>query len=66
MVLTEEMNQAFQTIEETTDNLFITGKAGTGKTTFLKYIVEIKDINKPLIMLTKHVRKFNNLETCFS
>ena len=40
MVLTEEMNQAFQTIEETTDNLFITGKAGTGKTTFLKYIVE--------------------------
>ncbi len=40
MVLTEEMSRAFQTIEETTDNLFITGKAGTGKTTFLKYIVE--------------------------
>lgn len=40
MVLTDEMSRAFQTIEETTDNLFITGKAGTGKTTFLKYIVE--------------------------
>lgn len=40
MELTEEMSRAFQIIEETTDSLFITGKAGTGKTTFLKYIVE--------------------------
>lgn len=40
MVLTDEMSRAFQLIEETTDSLFITGKAGTGKTTFLKYIVE--------------------------
>lgn len=40
MELTEEMNRAFQIIEGTTDCLFITGKAGTGKTTFLKYIVE--------------------------
>lgn len=40
MILTDEMSRAFKTIEETTDNLFITGKAGTGKTTFLKYIVE--------------------------
>ncbi len=39
MILTEEMSRAFQIIEGTTDNLFITGKAGTGKTTFLKYIV---------------------------
>lgn len=40
MTLTDEMSMAFNTIEGTTDNLFITGKAGTGKTTFLKYIVE--------------------------
>lgn len=40
MVLTEEMSHAFQIIEETTECLFITGKAGTGKTTFLKYVVE--------------------------
>lgn len=40
MVLTDEMSCAFQIIENTTGNLFITGKAGTGKTTFLKYIVE--------------------------
>lgn len=40
MTLTEEMNKAFQLIEDTTQCLYITGKAGTGKTTFLKYIVE--------------------------
>ena len=40
MELTDEMGRAFHIIEETTDSLFITGKAGTGKTTFLKYIVE--------------------------
>lgn len=40
MILTDEMSRAFQIIEETTDCLFITGKAGTGKTTFLKHIVE--------------------------
>lgn len=40
MTLTDEMSRAFQLIEETTESLFITGKAGTGKTTFLKYIVE--------------------------
>ena len=34
------MGRAFNLIENSTENLFITGKAGTGKTTFLKYIVE--------------------------
>ena len=27
-------------VEETSVSLFLTGKAGTGKTTFLRYIVE--------------------------
>lgn len=40
MILTEEMSRAFKIIEETTENLFITGKAGSGKTTFLKHIVQ--------------------------
>ena len=40
MTLTEEMTKTFQLIEETTECLYITGKAGTGKTTFLKYIVQ--------------------------
>ena len=40
MTLTDEMTQAFQLIENTKECLYITGKAGTGKTTFLKYIVK--------------------------
>lgn len=48
MELTEEMSRALQIIEETTDNLFITGKAGTGKTTLLKYIV--KNTRKSIIV----------------
>ena len=38
--LTPEMQEAFRVIEETKDNVYITGKAGTGKTTFLKDLVE--------------------------
>ena len=40
MTLTDEMQKAFDLIENTNECLYITGKAGTGKTTFLKYIVE--------------------------
>lgn len=38
--LTSEMQNAFQIIENSKDNVYITGKAGTGKTTFLKYLIE--------------------------
>ena len=31
---------AFRFITETNENIFLTGKAGTGKTTFLKYLVD--------------------------
>lgn len=34
----KEFNLAYQIVEKTRQNLFLTGKAGTGKTTFLKYI----------------------------
>lgn len=40
MVFTDEMQKAYDLIENTTECLYITGKAGTGKTTFLKYLVE--------------------------
>jgi hypothetical protein len=36
--LTEEFNLAFRFVTETNQNIFLTGKAGTGKTTFLKYL----------------------------
>jgi len=32
-----EMSRAFEIMEETSDNLFLTGEAGTGKSTLLKY-----------------------------
>ena len=39
MILTDEMKQAMELIETTNQPLYITGKAGTGKTTLLKHIV---------------------------
>ncbi len=36
--LTEEFELAYRFVTETNQNIFLTGKAGTGKTTFLKYL----------------------------
>ena len=36
----DEYNQIIDTVENTNNNVFITGGAGTGKSTLLKYIVE--------------------------
>jgi len=35
---TEEFNLAYRFVTETNENIFLTGKAGTGKTTFLKFL----------------------------
>ena len=40
MIITEEMKKAIELIESTNESIYITGKAGTGKTTFLKYITD--------------------------
>jgi hypothetical protein len=44
MMVTDENNSIFQLatdfVNQTSEHLFLTGKAGTGKTTFLKYIRE--------------------------
>src|SRR4051812_7549891 len=37
---TEEFDLAYRFVTETNLNIFLTGKAGTGKTTFLKYLRE--------------------------
>ena len=37
---TGEFDLAFRFVNETNQNIFLTGKAGTGKTTFLKYLRE--------------------------
>lgn len=38
--INENFELAFRFVTETNENIFLTGKAGTGKTTFLKYLVE--------------------------
>ncbi len=37
--INEEFQDALKILLQTNDNVFVTGKAGTGKTTFLKYLV---------------------------
>lgn len=39
IILTDEMQQVMKLVSESSDNLFVTGKAGSGKTTFLKYLI---------------------------
>ena len=39
MKFTDEMKEAIRLISETDEHVYITGKAGTGKTTLLKHIV---------------------------
>ncbi|MEO9100836.1 MAG: AAA family ATPase, partial [Ginsengibacter sp.] len=36
----EIFDLAYRFVTETSENIFLTGKAGTGKTTFLKYLKE--------------------------
>lgn len=39
MILTDEMQKVMDLVKNTDDNVFVTGKAGSGKTTFLKYLI---------------------------
>lgn len=43
ITITEEMQRAVELISSTTQHVFVTGKAGTGKTTLLKHITENLD-----------------------
>ena len=47
--LNKEQQKAFELVKNTNSSLFITGKAGTGKTTFVKRIQE--EINKTFLVL---------------
>lgn len=48
MTITDEMQKAIDLIENTREPVYITGKAGTGKTTLLRYIV--KTIKKRFVV----------------
>lgn len=39
MILTDEMQIVMNLVKNSDDNVFVTGKAGSGKTTFLKYLI---------------------------
>lgn len=39
MILTEEMQSVMNLVTNSEENIFVTGKAGSGKTTFLKYLI---------------------------
>jgi DNA polymerase III epsilon subunit-like protein len=45
----EAFKKAFEIIKSTNQSLFLTGKAGTGKSTFLKYI--LSEVNKNIIVV---------------
>lgn len=44
-----EFQQAYRLLKNTNANIFLTGKAGTGKSTFLRYIC--KNLNKKYVVL---------------
>lgn len=46
------MREAFDIVTKTGENLFITGKAGTGKTTFLKYLIKKCEKNMVVVAPT--------------
>jgi DNA-binding NtrC family response regulator len=56
MLSKDNSNTIFQLavdlVNDTTQHIFLTGKAGTGKTTFLKYIKEHTDKNAVIVAPT--------------
>lgn len=58
ITLTEEFNLAYRFITETNLNIFLTGKAGTGKTTFLKHLRE-NSIKKMVVAAPTGVAAIN-------
>ncbi|OGU56337.1 MAG: hypothetical protein A2315_11470 [Ignavibacteria bacterium RIFOXYB2_FULL_35_12] len=55
---TEEFNLAYRFVTETNQNIFLTGKAGTGKTTFLKYLRQ-NSIKKTVVAAPTGVAAIN-------
>jgi len=52
LILTSKQSEAFNALERGTDHLFITGKAGTGKSTLLTtYRNKLQDLGQELVVL---------------
>ena len=50
--LTDEFAKAYELIENTNESFFVTGKAGTGKSTLLKYFRSVTDKNVAVVAFT--------------
>ena len=55
---TKEFDLAYRFVTETNQNIFLTGKAGTGKTTFLKYLRQ-NSIKKTVVAAPTGVAAIN-------
>jgi ATP-dependent DNA helicase PIF1 len=51
-IITDEFAHAFDILEKTRNNIFLTGKAGTGKSTFLQYFRETTKKNIAIVAPT--------------
>lgn len=49
LVITDEFKEAFEILENTNEHLFLAGKAGTGKSTFLRFLTD--HLSKQFVML---------------
>lgn len=54
----EDFEQLFEEISQSNKSVFITGKAGTGKSTFLRYLVQ-KSENSPVVVAPTGVSAIN-------
>ena len=61
-IKTEAFELALKFINETNVNIFLTGKAGTGKTTFLKYLKEnpVKNMAVACLLYTSTGIRWNS------
>ena len=53
-----QLRRAFQILEETSNHVFITGKAGTGKSTFLEYFC-VHSKKRPIVLAPTGVAALN-------
>lgn len=58
-ILTEEFQKVIDLVEDTNDSILVTGKAGCGKTTLLKYLVENLDVKEAIVVAPTGVAAVN-------
>ena len=57
MIFNKELSLAWQIINNTDTHLFLTGKAGTGKTTLVRFIIEALDVSEDKVAYATYTGK---------